>query len=221
MSAARIPYQLPHRDTNWQLERGRALLDEMTGRRTCREFAPTPVSKDVIELALAIGHSAPSGANRKPWRFVAIDDPAIKKEIRAVAEEEEEESYAHRMPAEWLAALEPLGTDAHKPFIEIAPWLVVVFRIDWELLNGERQQNYYPAISATLAAGFFLMACHQLGLATLTYTPPRMQFVNDICRRPTNEKPFLVIPVGYPAADATVPDVPKKPLAEAVQWNRP
>ncbi len=124
------------------------------------------------------------------------------------------------MPPRWLGALEPIGTDAHKPFLEIAPWLVVVFRIDWEEVDNERVSNYYPAESTGIAAGFFLMACHQVGLATLTHTPSPMKFLRDVLGRPVNEKPYLLIPVGYPSADCTVPDLPKKPLSEALQWNR-
>lgn len=220
MPARMIPYALDHRDAAWQTQRGRALLDELSRRRTCRDFAPKPVDRGVIEAALAVAHTAPSGANRRPWSFVAIDDAEMKREIRTACEAEERDAYAFRMPKEWLDALEPLGTTPEKPFLETAPWLIVLFRIDWEQHNGVRQQNYYPVISACLSAGFLIYTLHQLGLATLTYTPPRMHFLNDICRRPANEKPFLVVPVGYPADGAHVPDVPRKPLAAAVQWNR-
>lgn len=202
------------------MQRARELLAELDARRSCRAFSPKPVSRELLELAIAAGHTAPSGANRKPWRFVAIDDPAIKREIRIAAEAEEKESYDHRMPQEWLDALEPIGTTWEKPFLEIAPWLVVLFRIDWEETNGRRLKNYYPAESAGLAAGFFLLACHSVGLATLTHTPSPMNFLRQICHRPENEKPYLLIPVGYPAERCHVPDLLKKPLAEALQWNR-
>ncbi len=192
----------------------------MSARRSCRFFSDEPVPRDLIESLIAIAHSAPSGANRKPWRFVAVDDPKIRHEIRVAAEAEERESYDHRMPKEWLEALEPLGTNAEKPFLEIAPWLVVMFRIDWEEIAGQRVSNYYPAESTGIAAGFFIMACHQVGLATLTHTPSPMRFLREILGRPVNEKPFLLIPVGYPAADCVVPDIPKKPLQDALQWNR-
>lgn len=215
-----IPYRLPERSPDGQLERARSLLTEMETRRSCRAFSNRPVPRDLIELAIAVGHSAPSGANRKPWRFVAIDDPEMKREIRVAAEAEERESYDHRMPPEWLDALEPIGTTWEKPFLEIAPWLVVLFRIDWVEEGGRRLKNYYPSESAGIAAGFFLTACHHLGLATLTHTPSPMNFLRSICRRPENEKPYLLIPLGYPAADATVPDLVKKPLADALQWNR-
>ncbi len=199
--------------------RANAVVAQMESRRSCRAFGDEAVPRDLIEKAIAIGHSAPSGANRKPWRFGVVDDPKIKREIRLAAEEEERKNYGRRFPEAWLEALEPIGTDAHKPFLEIAPWLVVVFRIDWEMIDGERAANYYPAESVGIASGMFLMACHQIGLATLTHTPSPMKFLREILGRPVNEKPYLLIPVGYPAADCTVPDIPKKPLADALQWN--
>ncbi|MCG8409617.1 MAG: nitroreductase family protein [Phycisphaerales bacterium] len=214
-----IPYSLPQREPSWQIERGRDLLAEMRTRRSCRFFSDRPVGRDVLELALEVAHAAPSGANRKPWRFVVVDDPALKKEIRVAAEAEERESYDHRMPQEWLDALEPIGTNWEKPFLEVAPYLVVIFRIDWEDFGEKRIKNYYPAESAGLASGFFLTACHMLGLATLTHTPSPMNFLREILQRPPGEKPYLLIPVGYPADDCTVPDLKKKPLAEALQWN--
>jgi len=214
-----VAYSMPAREPPWQIDRGRALLEEMTARRSCRCFSDRPVDRQVLELALEIAHSAPSGANRKPWRFVVVDDPTLKKEIRIAAEAEERESYDRRMPRQWLDALEPIGTNWEKPFLEIAPYLVVVFRIDWEMSGEKRVKNYYPAESAGLACGFFLMACHMLGLATLTHTPSPMNFLHTILKRPAGEKPYLLIPVGYPADDCTVPDLRKKPLCEALQWN--
>ncbi|MHC4695638.1 MAG: nitroreductase family protein [Planctomycetota bacterium] len=214
-----IPYAFERSDERDMRDRADALLAQMQTRRSCREFGDESVPRDLIEKVIAIAHSAPSGANRKPWRFVAIDDPALKRKIRLAAEEEERENYERRFPPEWLEALEPLGTDPSKPFLEIAPWLVVLFRIDWEEIDGKRVQNYYPVESIGIAAGMFLMACHQVGLATLTHTPSPMKFLREILHRPVNEKPFLLIPVGYPAANCTVPNIPKKPLAEALQWN--
>lgn len=220
MPARMIPWTISPRDPAWQRARGRALLDEMGARRTCRYFSDRPVPREVIELALEIAHTAPSGANRKPWRFVAIDDPGMKREIRLAAEEEERRNYGERMPREWLDALEPLGTGPDKPYLEIAPWLVALFRVDWEEHDNRRLKNYYPMESACIMAGFFLMTCHQLGLATLTHTPSPMGFLRKICRRPEGEKAILLIPVGYPAADCVVPNLPRKPLRDAVQWNR-
>ena len=200
--------------------RADAMMREMTTRRSCRVFSDEAVPRDLLEKVIAIAHTAPSGANRKPWRFVAVGDPALKHEIRLAAEKEERENYDRRFPEAWLDALEPIGTDASKPFLEIAPWLVILFRIDWEFIDGERIQNYYPAESTGIAAGMFLMACHRVGLATLTHTPSPMKFLRELLGRPANEKPYLLMPIGYPAADCVVPDLPKKPLKDALQWNR-
>lgn len=221
MPAPRRPYQFDRMPIEQMRAAADRLAVSMNTRRSCRAFSPEPVPRDVIERVIEIGHSAPSGANRKPWLFVAVDDPAIKREIRLAAEAEERENYGHRFPPEWLAALEPIGTNAEKPYLEIAPWLVVLMRFDWEEVGGERVQNYYPAESIGIAAGMFLMACHQVGLATLVHTPSPMKFLREILARPVNEKPHLLIPVGYPANDCTVPDIPKKPLSAAIQWNRP
>jgi len=220
VSAKLIPYSFPRRGEPEMQARAAAMLAEMQMRRSCRFFSDDAVPRNLIESLIAIGHSAPSGANRKPWRFVAVDEPKLKHEIRLAAEAEERESYGHRMPAEWLEALEPLGTNADKPFLDIAPWLVVMFRIDWEEIDGQRISNYYPAESTGIAAGMFLMACHQVGLAALTHTPSPMKFLREILGRPVNEKLYLLIPVGYPAADCVVPDISKKPLHKALQWNR-
>jgi len=213
------PYAFERSPEPVMRDRADELLDRMSARRSCRFFSDEPVPRDLIERVIAIAHTAPSGANRKPWRFVAVDDPALKREIRRAAEREERENYDHRFPEAWLDALEPIGTDAEKPFLEIAPWLVVLFRIDWEDVDGERVKNYYPAESTGIAAGMFLMGCHLVGLATLTHTPSPMNFLRDLLGRPVSEKPYLLIPVGYPAADCRVPNLPKKPLAEALQWN--
>lgn len=200
--------------------RAASVLREMQARRSCRVFSDEPVPRELVESVIEIAHTAPSGANRKPWRFVVVGDPQLKHEIRLAAEEEERENYDRRFPKEWLEALEPIGTDAEKPFLEIAPWLVILFRIDWEMLDDKRVHNYYPSESTGIAAGMFLMACHQVGLATLTHTPSPMKFLRELLGRPANEKPYLLIPIGYPATDSVVPDIPKKPLSEALQWNR-
>ena len=171
--------------------RADSLLREMKTRRSCRVLSDESVPRELVEQVIAIAHTAPSGANRKPWQFVAVDDPKLKHEIRLAAEEEERENYDRRFPPEWLEALEPIGTDASKPFLEIAPWLVVMFRIDWETIDGKRVHNYYPAESIGIAAGMFLMACHQVGLATLTHTPSPMKFLRELLSRPENEKPYL------------------------------
>ncbi len=220
MPAPTIPYRLERLTPQEQMARADALFGRLKTRRSVRQFSDRPVPRELIERLLDIAHGAPSGANRKPWRFVAIDDPQMKQEIRLAAEEEEKKSYEHRFPPEWLDALEPFGTDWHKPYLEVVPWLVVVFRIDWEMHGDKKLPNYYPNESTGLACGFFLAACHEAGLATLTHTPNPMAFLREICRRPVNEKPYLLIPVGYPADDAVVPDIAKKPLAERMQWNR-
>lgn len=214
-----IPYSLPVRSDAELVQRVEKIADEMRTRRSCRYFSSKAIPKNLVERLLAIAHAAPSGANRKPWRFVAIDEPSLKRKIRLAAEEEERENYGRRFPKAWLDALEPIGTDADKPFLETAPYLVVMFRVDWEMFDGERVHNYYPSESIGIAAGMFLMACHQVGIATLTHTPSPMKFLRKLLGRPTNEKPFLLIPIGYPASDCTVPDLPKKPLSEALQWN--
>ncbi|HNO79476.1 MAG TPA: nitroreductase family protein [Phycisphaerae bacterium] len=220
MTYVPIPYSIEPREPADMLQDTQALLAKMKTRRSCREFSDKPVSRELIESLIAVAHSAPSGANRQPWHFVAVDDPAIKKEIRIAAEKEERESYTNRMPPAWLAALEPLGTDEHKPFLEIAPWLVVIFQENWIMVDGQKQPNYYPVESVGLAAGMFLTACHLTGLATLTHTPSPMKFLREILNRPESEKPFLLIPVGYPAANCQVPKIEKKPINEVLQWNR-
>ncbi len=214
-----IPYEFLRRSAGESLARAEELLHELTARRSCRFFSAEPVPRDLIERVIGVAHTAPSGANRKPWRFVVVDDPELKRAIRAAAEKEERENYDRRFPQEWLDALKPIGTDANKPFLEIAPFLVVLFRIDWVSIDGQRVHNYYPSESTGIAAGMFLMACQQVGLATLTHTPSPMGFLRDLLGRPANEKPYLLIPVGYPDADCEVPDLPKKPLGEALQWN--
>jgi nitroreductase len=164
--------------------------------------------------------TAPSGANRQPWRFVAVDDPAIKRRIREAAEEEERKSYEERMPAEWIEALEPLGTGWRKPYLETVPWLVVVFEEVHGLRDdGGPRKNYYVKESVGIACGLFVTAVHLAGLATLTHTPSPMTFLRDILGRPAHERPFMLFPVGYPAPDCTVPDVGRKTLEQIAVWN--
>ena len=196
----------------------------MATRRTVRDFSAEPVPFELIRQAVRAAASAPSGANRQPWRFVVVSDPAVKKEIRLAAEAEEKESYERRMPEEWLEALAPLGTDWHKPFLETAPYLIAVFRMDFEPVpaggvddgTAVKRKNYYVAESVGIACGFLLAALQLSGLATLTHTPSPMGFLNRILKRPAHEKPYLLIPVGYPAADAAVPVIEKKGLEEVM-----
>lgn len=190
-------------------------------RRTVREFAADPVPFELIEAAVRTAASAPSGANQQPWRFVVVSDPGVKRRIREAAEAEERENYERRFPDEWLTALAPLGTDWHKPFLETAPYLIVVFRENWGVeqhANGTERQvkHYYVMESVGIAVGFLLAALHWAGLATLTHTPSPMGFLNQILERPRNEKPYVLIPVGYPAPDAQVPAIPRKRLDEVL-----
>jgi len=199
--------------------RVQAFFDSMRRRRTVRDFAPDPVPLDVVETAIAAAATAPSGANRQPWRFVVVGDPGVKRRIREAAEAEEREFYERRATEAWLADLAPLGTDASKPFLETAPWLIVVFRLDYEparLADGSegRHKNYYVQESVGIAVGLLLAALHLAGLATLTHTPSPMGFLSEVLRREKHERPYLLIPVGYPATDARVPDIQRKSLDE-------
>ena len=184
-------------------------------RRTVRDFSDRPVPRDIIETALRAAGTAPSGANLQPWHFVVVSGAETKRKIRLAAEAEEREFYEHRASDEWLAALEPLGTDSNKPFLETAPYLIAVFLQKFgELPDGRKVKHYYPAESTGLAAGLLITALHTAGLATLTHTPSPMKFLNEILGRPKSERPFLLLVVGYPADDARVPDIRRKPLEE-------
>ena len=202
-----------------QYSRLRAFRERMSTRRTVRHYSAEPVSDGLIDEAIAIAGSAPSGANLQPWRFVVVRDPATKRRIRLAAEEEERAFYEQRAPDDWLKALGPLGTDWRKDFLEVAPCLIVVFRIEYGIErdeNGEERhiKHYYVGESVGIACGFLLAALHIAGLATLTHTPSPMGFLASILDRPKNEKPFLLIPVGYPAPDAVVPTISKKRLED-------
>jgi iodotyrosine deiodinase len=204
-----------------QLESSRQFVNRMAQRRSVRFFSAEPVPFELIENAIRCAALAPSGANQQPWRFVVVQDPEMKRQIREAAEAEERESYEHRMPADWLDALAPLGTDWHKEFLETAPYLIVVFRIDFGLTQteegGPRIKHYYVQESVGIATGFLLAALHMSGLATLTHTPSPMGFLTSILGRPKNERPFVLIPVGLPSPDATVPELTKKSIAEVME----
>jgi iodotyrosine deiodinase len=188
---------------------------EIKRRRTVRDFADRPVPRPVIEQCLRAAGTAPNGANLQPWHFVVVSDPAIKHRIRAAAEAEEREFYERRAPQAWLEALAPLGTDANKPFLEAAPYLIVIFAQSYGLLpDGRKVKHYYVAESVGIATGFLIAALHHAGLATLTHTPSPMNFLNEILGRPNHERPYLLLVVGYPAADAVVPAITKKSLEE-------
>ncbi|MCU0392621.1 MAG: nitroreductase family protein [Thermoflexibacter sp.] len=195
------------------------LKQQMLKRRSIREFSDRPVPKTLMEDIIRIAASAPSGANRQPWTFCIVSSPQIKKAIREAAEKEEYESYHNRMSEEWLTDLAPLGTDWEKPFLEVAPYLIVVFKRIYELEeNGHKHNNYYVNESVGIASGFLIAAIHQAGLVTLTHTPSPMNFLGSILERPANEKPFLLLPVGYPAENVQVPAIQKKPLEEVMVW---
>ena len=216
-----IPYRPERLPEEEMLRRAHAFQDEMDRRRSVRFFSPDPVPRELIELAIRTAGTAPSGAHRQPWRFVVVGDPAIKREIRIAAEAEEHESYVGgRMPPDWLEALAPLGTWWEKPFLEVVPWIVVVFEELYEVLpDGGKRKNYYPKESVGIACGLFIAALHRMGLATLTHTPSPMAFLSRILERPANEKPFILFPVGYPALDCEVPDLRRKRLDEIAVWK--
>jgi nitroreductase len=196
-------------------KRVRTLYKELSRRRTVREFSDRPVPIDIIETAIKTAGTAPSGANLQPWHFVVVSGAKAKRKIREAAEAEEREFYEHRASPEWLAALKPLGTDSDKPFLETAPYLIAVFLQKFgHLEDGRKVKHYYPVESTGLATGMLITALHEAGLATLTHTPSPMKFLNEILDRPTSERPFLLLVVGYPAEDARVPDIHRKELGE-------
>ncbi|MCZ4259307.1 nitroreductase family protein [Limimaricola sp. G21655-S1] len=199
------------------VEAARTHFDAMATRHSVREFCDRPVPREVIETAIATAGRAPSGANQQPWHFVAISDPDMKARIRAAAEEEERAFYGGGAPDEWIAALEPIGTGASKPHLEVAPWLIVVFAQRWGTRpDGSRYKHYYVPESVGLATGFLIGALHLSGLSVLTHTPSPMKFLTELCDRPVAEKPVMILAVGHPAEDATVPAAAlnKKPLEE-------
>lgn len=210
-----IPYCRERMSRDGMLAAACAFRDTLRLRRTVRDFSAEPVPAEVIDLAIDAARSAPSGANLQPWTFVVVTDPQVKREIRVAAEKEEYENYNGRMPEEWLRALAPLQTDWHKEFLEIAPLLIVVFKEDYGIApDGRHVTHYYVNESVGIACGFLLAALNAAGLATLTHTPSPMGFLRQILGRPRNEKPFLLIPVGYPVEGCRVPDIEKMPLEE-------
>ncbi len=215
MKSTQSPLEFVRRPVDEMRDRAAVFYAEINRRRTVRQFSDEPVPRDLIETCLRAAGCAPSGANQQPWRFVAIADVAVKKAIREAAEIEEREFYEHRATDEWRAALTPLGTDASKPFLETAPWLIAVFYEAYAVNpSGAREKRYYPMDSTGIATGVLLTALHHAGLASLTHTPSPMAFLNDILKRPSNERPFVLLVVGYPAADATVPTITRKSLED-------
>jgi nitroreductase len=212
-----VPLEFRRMSPGEQLRASHEFLERMGERRSVRFISSEPVPFELIENAIRCASLAPSGANQQPWKFVVVRDPELKRRIREAAEAEERESYEHRMPEDWLEALAPLGTDWHKEFLETAPYLIVVFRIDYGLEGETKTKHYYVQESVGIATGFLLVALHLSGLATLTHTPSPMGFLANILGRPKNERPFVLIPVGFPAAGATVPAIAKKSVDEVME----
>ena len=217
-----FPFIRYAKETHNQTEsekRAHHFYEWMDLRRTVRDFSDKPVNRAVIEDLLKTASTAPSGAHKQPWTFCVVSDPVIKKQIRVAAEAEEKESYKGRMSEEWLKDLAPLQTDWQKPFLETAPYLIIVFKRSYEFTeDGKKHQNYYVTESCGLACGFLLAAIHHAGLAALTHTPSPMNFLCHVLNRPENEKPFLLIPVGYPAEECYVPELKRKTLDEISVW---
>lgn len=212
-----IPLRFEKIESPEQFARGEVFFELLNRRRTVRDYSDREVPIELIEKAIAAAGTAPSGANMQPWRFVVVKDAEVKRQIRDAAEKEEYDSYHGRMSEKWLRRLATLGTDEHKPFLEIAPYLIVVFRINSIEENGETEPTYYSQESVGIAVGMLLAALHNMGLATLTHTPSPMKFLQEILGRPKTEVPFVLIPVGYPADDALVPDIARKPLSEIME----
>jgi len=211
------PLEFDFKDETELAVRSEEFHSLMLKRRTVRDFSPAKVPVSVIEQAIATAASAPSGANMQPWHFSAIENPEMKRKIRIAAEQEEREFYGHRASDEWLDALTPFATDADKPFLETAPWLIAVFARKFTLTpDGEKRKHYYTPESVGIATGFLIAALHNAGLATLTHTPSPMGFLRDLLERPKHDKPYLLLVTGYPAKDAEVPDIEKLPLNEVM-----
>ncbi len=209
-----IPYDAVRRTQAESLEASETFYRFMDRRRSLRDFSDKPVDRRIMENIIKTASTAPSGAHKQPWTFCAVSNPEIKRKIRAAAEEEEYENYHGRMSEEWLEDLKVFETNEVKAFLEIAPWLIVVFKKAYDEVDGEKQKNYYVNESVGLATGLLLAAIHNAGLVALTHTPSPMRFLQKILDRPENERPFLLIPVGYPIEDPKVPDLTRKPLEE-------
>ena len=213
-----IPHEFERLQIEEQRARAESFYEEMSRRRSVRFFTDDPVPRDLIETAIRTASTAPSGAHRQPWTFVLTGDAAVKRQIREAAEEEERVNYeGGRLPQHWREALEPLGTDWHKEFLETVPWIVVLFEQRYGIdEDGEKVHHFYVKESCGIAAGMFITALHHMGLATLTHTPSPMKFLTDLLGRPKNERPFCMFPIGYPAEDCVVPDLRRKSLQEVM-----
>jgi len=200
------------------LKRSEQHYSFMNSRRSIRDFSDRPVAKEILENIIKSASTAPSGAHKQPWSFCLISSAEIKSKIKAAAETEEKENYSGRMSEQWIKDLNPFGTNWRKPFLEIAPWLIVVFKRVYETVDGQKRNNYYVGESVGIATGMLLSAIHHAGLCSLTHTPSPMNFLAKVLERPVNERAFLLIPVGYPANDAEVPDIQRKPLADIITY---
>jgi nitroreductase len=213
-----LPHSRPILSDEALAHNAQTFYTEMKTRRTVRHFSSRPIPRAVIENIIRTASTAPSGANKQPWTFAVVESPDMKKRIRVAAEKEELKNYTERMSQEWLDDLAHLGTDEVKPFLEEAPYLIVVFKKAYDMTPEGKKKNYYVNESVGLAAGFLLAAIHQAGLCSLTHTPSPMNFLEQLLERPKNERAMLLIPVGYPAEDATVPNITRKPLEEVSVW---
>jgi nitroreductase len=215
-----IHYPFEKMSEKERLRRSTEFYNFIRKRRSIRNFSNESIDRKIIEKIISTAGTAPSGANKQPWKFIVVDNPLIKKEIREAVEKEEKRNYESRFPNEWKEDLELFGTDWHKEFIETAPFLIIVFKVDYNIVEGKIKKNYYVTESVGIAVGFLLTAIHNAGLCALTHTPSPMNFLRTILDRPKNETPFLLIPVGLPTDDAKVPNISRKPLNEIIIYNR-
>lgn len=220
MESKYIPYNYEQISQEKSLERAKSFYEQINKRRSVRHFSNQEVSEEVINNIIMTASSAPSGAHKQPWTFCAVSNPELKSIIRKAAEEEEYTNYNGRMGEEWVKDLEKLETDWNKPFLEEAPWLIIVFKKVHDLVDGEKKKNYYVNESVGIASGFLISAIHNAGLVTLTHTPSPMNFLEKILERPKNERAFLLLPVGYPEKNITVPDLTRKKLSDVSKFYR-
>jgi len=218
MPAPTVPYERIALSPEEQHDRADTFYEEMNRRRSVRMFSDAPVPRHLVEQAIRTASTAPSGAHKQPWTYVVTGDPDVKRQIREAAEEEERINYeGGRLPPHWREDLEPLGTDWHKSFLEVVPWVVVLFERRYQVgEDGERRHTYYPKESVGISAGLFIAAIHHMGLATLTHTPSPMAFLTTLLGRPKSERPFCMFPIGHPADDCVVPDLTRKPLDQVM-----
>lgn len=216
-----IPFKINITTEEEMIKKSQEFYEEMNKRRSVRFFSSKPFSKKIIENIILTAGTSPSGANKQPWTYVVVDDPSLKKKIRETAEKEEKKFYEDRITDEWRKDLEHLGTGWEKPYLEIAPYIIVAFKQDYGLdEKGTKSKNYYVSESSGISIGFLIAAIHHAGLVTLTHTPNPMNFIRDILNRPKNEKPVVILPVGFPADDAVVPNISRKHLNEILLWNK-